>query len=226
MKSFGDKLFQEVVNTQILLWEELEMTNLNHLSYKKAIESIEKIKINKITITHPVKYLSDKALIKAPVNYTKEELIGKYNYLAKNKLPINGVYRLITIIETLFNSILKNILLKFPEKIPDKRKVDVKLALNSDSLMSLKIAIVDSILNEISYKSPMKYAEEFKTYASVDLIGNSIYHQYIEIKATRDIYIHSGGFANGIYLAKAGPLARVNNGESLPLTTNYFFQSY
>jgi hypothetical protein len=52
------------------------------------------------------------------------------------------------------------------------------------------------------------------------------YHKYIEIKATRDIYIHNLGIANEIYKVKANTLARVEAGQFLPIDTQYFLQSY
>lgn len=58
------------------------------------------------------------------------------------------------------------------------------------------------------------------------MLENPIYHKYIELKATRDIHIHNAGYANDIYLAKAGPLSRVKSGTYLPVTVQYFLQSY
>ncbi|MGB6151794.1 MAG: hypothetical protein WBG48_07375, partial [Pricia sp.] len=126
----------------------------------------------------------------------------------------------------LLNFLLKNVLMEFPRKIPSKRKIDASIALSADSIESIKIGIVDNILNEIAYKSPKDYAEEFSKYVGLNLLENPIYHKYIELKATRDIHIHNGGYANDIYLSKAGPLSRVKSGLYLPVTVQYFLQSY
>jgi len=121
---------------------------------------------------------------------------------------------------------LRNVLAEYPSKIPNKRKLDTSLILEADSLETVKFGIIDSLINEISYKSPKDYAEEFHNYVSINLLENPIYHRYIELKATRDIHIHNGGYANSIYLSKAGQLARVKEHTYLPVTIQYFLQSY
>ena len=61
---------------------------------------------------------------------------------------------------------------------------------------------------------------------SINLLECPAYHKYIEIKATRDIYIHNKGNANEMYLSKAGSHARVKAEEFLPIDTIYFLESF
>ncbi|MCH7784640.1 MAG: hypothetical protein IIB06_04375 [Bacteroidetes bacterium] len=226
MESFGDKLFNSVSYTRSLLFAEGELANLTVLANNKAIEIIKEEKNETISIDHPIGWRPDNTPMNSTNKYTKEELINRYRFMSETKLPLDGIYRLVTITETLLNYIFKNVLFEFPGKIPSKRKIDASIALGADSIESIKLGIVDSILNEIDYKSPKEYAEEFNKYVGINLLENPIYHQYIELKATRDIHIHNGGNANEIYLSKAGPLARVKAGIYLPVTVQYFLQSY
>ena len=203
-----------------------EMANLTYISYEKFVEIIKAETKDTIPISHPVGYRPDNTPINSTTNYTKDELIGRYQFLGLTKLPIDGIFQLVTITETLLNEILKNILIEFPRKIPNRRKMDVELALNASSLEEIKISIVDCILNEIAYKSPKDYAEEFNKYVGVNLLENPLFHRYIELKATRDIHIHNAGIANEIYRTKAATMARVKSGEYLPVDIQYFLQSY
>jgi len=226
MNSFGDNLNLIINNARHLLFKQGEMAQLTYISFEKFIEWIDEQENDLIPISYPVGYKADNTPIMNDANYTKEELKGRYAHLGLNKLPIDSIFQLVTIMETLLNEILKSILIEFPNKIPNKKKIDVECVLSSNSIEQAKIFIVDSILNEIAYKSPKDYAEEFNKYTGVNLLENPVFHKYIEIKATRDIHIHNGGNANDIYTTKAGVLARVKSGKYLPVDIQYFLTSY
>ncbi len=226
MEVFGDKLFNAISYTRSLLFTEGELANLTVIANNKFISVIEEEGEETISIDHPVGWRADDTPINSTNTYTKEELINRYKFMSETKLPLDGIYRLVTITETLLNFIFKIVLIEFPTKIPSKKKVDVSVALGADSIESIKIGIVDIILNEIAYKSPKEYAEEFNKYVGINLLENPIFHKYIELKATRDIHIHNAGTANDIYINKAGQLARVKSGNYLPVSVQYFLQSY
>ncbi|EGF92524.1 hypothetical protein ABI_09610 [Asticcacaulis biprosthecium C19] len=56
-------------------------------------------------------------------------------------------------------------------------------------------------------------------------IKDDIWGKYVELKATRDIYVHGDGRANDIYVGKAGALARAKRGDMLPIDSAYFNDS-
>lgn len=224
--NFGDKLYDAISNGRSLLFTQGEMANLTYMSYEKYIQLIEADVNDIITISHPVGYKADNTPINSIREYTKEELIARYNYLGLIKLPIDGILQLVTITETLLNYILKEILIEFPGKIPSKRKMDIETALSANSLEEIKISIIETILNEIAYKSPKDYADEFQKITGLNLLEFPPYHRYIELKATRDIHIHNNGTANEIYINKAGMMARVKSGNYLPVDIQYFLHSY
>ncbi|MET1260044.1 hypothetical protein ABV409_11900 [Flagellimonas sp. DF-77] len=225
-KPFGDRLNEMINDTRGVLFLQGEMAQLTYISYEKFIESINSDESETIPITYPIGLRPDNTLINRTRDYTKQELIERYQLLALDKLPIDGILKLVTLMETLLNDILRKILIEYPSKIPNKRKIDVEKALNATSLEEIKLYIVDNILNDIAYKSPKDYADEFNTYVGVNLLENPIFHKYIELKATRDIHIHNNGIANEIYRAKSGVMARINTDAFLPVTVQYFLQSY
>jgi len=226
MENFGDKLYNLVQNGRSRLFTQGEMSNLTYIAYERMISYINEEEKETIPISHPVGFTAENKSIDSITDYTKEELIGRFQHLGLNRLPIDGIFKLVTIIEILLSYILRDILIEFPGKIPNKRKMDVEQALSATSLEEIKISIIDSLLNEMAYKSPRDYAEEFQKYTGINLLEFPVFHRYIELKATRDIHIHNDGFANDIYITKAATMARVKNGAFLPVDIQYFLQSY
>lgn len=226
METFGDKLYRLISNARSVLFLQGEIAQLTYQSFVKYIEVINENNEPEIQITYPVGFRPDNTTIDSTVTYTKENLIERYQYLGLTQLPINGIYQLVTTIEALLGDILKETLIQFPGKISNKKKLDYELVLGAKSLDEIKLAVVNSILNELAYKTPKEYGEEFEKYVGVKLLEQPIYHRYIELKATRDIYIHNQGVANDIYTTKADRLSRVKSGQFLPVNIQYFLQSY
>ncbi|MGV3630879.1 MAG: hypothetical protein ACO1O6_06725 [Bacteroidota bacterium] len=226
METFGDKLYMRLAEARKNLFLHGEIAQLTYQAFQKYIELISDIKEPEIEVTYPIGYRADNTAINSTHKYPKDFLIDRYHYLGLTQLPINGIYQLVTTIETLLGDILRNTLIEFPVKISNKRKLDFELVLEANSLEEIKISLVNSIINELSYKSPKDFAEEFSKYVGIKLLEKPSFHKYIELKSTRDIYIHNQGIANDIYLAKADTLARVKAGQFLPVDIQYFLQSY
>jgi hypothetical protein len=227
METFGDKLIKIINTSRNQLFLQGEMAQLTYISFEQMTTWVDNQNEDTIPISYPIGYNPDKTtMMSQPHNYSKDDLKERYAFLGLNKLPIDAIYQLVTITETMLNDLLRAILIEFPKKIPNKRKLDIDKVLACDNLDQIKLAIVDTILNEFAYKSPKEYADEFSFYTGVKLLENPVFHQYIELKATRDIHIHNKGFANEIYLNKAGVLARVKSGEYLPVTIQYFLEMY
>jgi hypothetical protein len=226
MEAFGDKLNRRVNEARNILFLHGEIAQLTYQAFDKYVQLINETKETEIEVTYPVGYRPDNTAINSTHKYSKENLIGRYQYLGFTQLPINGIYQLVTTIEALVGDILRETLIEFPVKISNKRKLDFEVVLEANSLEEIKISLVNSIINELSYKSPKDFAEEFSKYVGINLLEKPTFHKYIELKATRDIYIHNQGIANEIYLSKADRLSRVKSGHFLPVDIQYFLQSY
>lgn len=228
METFGNRINDIIQNSKSLLFLQGEMAQLTYLSFEQNVKWVNDLEEGTtIPISYPLGYTADNTPIMSnPRNYSKEELIERYAHLGLNKLPIDAIFQLVTIMETLMNDILRMILVEYPSKIPSKKKVDIDCILSSSSIEQAKFSIIDGILNEFAYKSPRDYAAEFENYTSVKLLENPVFHKYIELKATRDIHIHNSGIANDIYLTKSGVVARVKSGQYLPVDIQYFLYSY
>ncbi len=227
MKTFGDKLIEIIQTSKNQLFVQGEMAQLTYISFEQMVRWIDDQKGDIIPISYPIGYNADKTtMMSEPYNYSKQDLKERYATLGHNKLPIDGLYQLVTITESMLNDILRAILIEFPKKIPNKRKLDIEHILSCDSIDRIKLIIVDTVLNELTYKSPKEYAEEFYNYTGINLLENPVFHHYIELKATRDIHIHNKGIANDVYLNKASVLSRVKSGHYLVVTLQYFLEMY
>jgi hypothetical protein len=98
--------------------------------------------------------------------------------------------------------------------------------LKATTLQEIHLQATDALLNELSYKSPSEFADALQGLLSINLLECPAFHKYVEIKATRDIFIHNRGIANDIYMRKAGSHARVKTGVVLPIDLQYFLESY
>jgi hypothetical protein len=226
MEAFGDKLYGRISEAKNSLFLHGEIAQLTYQAFDQYVQLINETKETEIEVTYPVGYRPDNTPINSTYKYSKEQLIGRYQYLGFTQLPINGIYQLVTTIEALLGDILRETLIEFPVKISNKRKLDFEIVLEASSLVEIKISLVNTIINELSYKSPKDFAEEFSKYVGINLMEKPTFHKYIELKATRDIYIHNQGVANEIYVSKADRLSRVKSGQYLPVDIQYFLQSY
>lgn len=73
----------------------------------------------------------------------------------------------------------------------------------------------------------MLYAKptDYLSYLSAILqlkIDDETVGKFSEAKATRDVIVHANGCANVVYLEKAGPLARAEDGQRLDVGRLYF----
>lgn len=226
METFGDKLFNRVTIARHGLFQQSEFAELTYQAFFKYVLLINGSEDQEIEVTFPIGYKPDNTAINATQKYSKDFLSEKYKFLALTQLPINGIYQLVTTIEAMFCDILRLTLIEFPQKISNKRKLDFEIVLEAKSLDEIKFSLVNLVINELSYKSPKDFAEEFNKYVGINLLENPIFHKYIELKATRDIYIHNQGIANDIYLTKAETLSRVKSGQLLHVDIQYYLQSY
>ncbi len=98
--------------------------------------------------------------------------------------------------------------------------------LECESIDAVHAHAIDALLNDLSRQSPADFAESLNKFTGINLFECGAFHRYLEIKATRDVYIHNRGIANKQYVAKAGQHARVKAGLFLPIDLRYFSESF
>lgn len=225
-ENLGNKI-NKLLNTAVgALFQQGKNAQLTYSAYDEMIKKIQSENLDTYTLTYPIGFNADKTQMLNNSEYETEEIIRQYNFLANNQLAINGVYQLVIIIEATISDLLRMIILKYPQKIGSKRSIKSNVVLSCSCIEELHMKTADSILNELAYKSPKEFAEEYKDFTSINLFEFPAYHKYIEIKATRDIYIHNLGIVNELYIGKTGSHAREKVGRKLPVTAQYFLESY
>jgi hypothetical protein len=225
--SLGNTLYKRIKSARFALMNQSELANLAYIAYDLAVAVFENEKREHIDLTYPIGWNVDNTPMNSrPKRYTKNEFIQSYQVLAFHELALNGVFRLVTIIETMLGDLVRAVVLKYPGKLGKKKTIEMGLVLAATSIEEVHLRATEAFLNELSYKSPHEFARETQTLLSCNLLECPAYHRYIEVKATRDIHIHNGGIANQTYRDKAGSHARLSMDATLPVNLQYFLQSY
>jgi len=226
VENLGDQLNRIVNATQHILFNHGELAQLTYGAFDIAARSMQSSDKEEIEVTFPVGYRPNKTTIESTRKYRKDELLGRYQFLAFHQLAVNGLVQMVTIMEAMLGDVLRAVIIRYPQKLGAKRAVPLQAVLESTSIEEIHLRATDILLNELFYKSPAEFAESAKEILSLNLLECPAFHKYVEIKASRDIFIHNRGIANDIYVRKAGTHARVQSSVELPANIQYFLESY
>lgn len=208
------------------MFDQGELAQLTYGAFDIAVRGMQAMEQEEIEITFPVGYSADKSAIPSTRKYRKDQLLSKYQFLAFHQLSVNALVQLVTIVETMLGDIVRAIVMRYPQKLGGKRTLSIQTVLESTSLEEVHLRATDALINELAYKSPTDFANSMQDLLSVNLLECPAFHKYMEVKATRDIFIHNRGIANEVYFRKAGSHARVKAGMELPADIQYFLESY
>lgn len=224
--TLGNQLFRLVRAAKGALFNQGELAQLTYGAFDLVASNVQKSEAEPIEISYPVGYKPDKTAILSTKRYSKQDLLNRYQFLAFHQMPMNGIAQLVTITESLLGDILRSVVVRYPHKLGGKRTISLHLALEAQSIEEVHLKATDSLLNELSYKSPAEFAEALEPLLSINVMQCPAFHRYIELKATRDIHVHNRGVVNETYLKKSGSHARASKGTFLPVDITYFLESY
>jgi len=209
-----------------MMFDQGELAQLTYGAFDIAARSMQEMEEEEVEVTFPVGYKPDRTAMSSTRKYRKEQLLSKYQFLAYHQLSVNALVQLVTIVETMLGDVLRAVVVRYPHKLGGKRNLSIQSVLESTSLEEVHLRATDTLLNELAYKSPAEFAESFQQLLSVNILECPAFHRYMEVKASRDIFIHNRGIANDVYVRKAGSHARVKSGVGLPADIQYFLESY
>lgn len=224
--NIGNTLYLLVSNARHALFDQGELAQLTYGAFDVVATNVTNSDVPEIEISFPVGYRPDKTSILSTRKYTKQELLARYQFLAFHQMPVNGIGQLVTITEALLGDIVRTVIVRYPQKLGAKRSIQLQAILEAQSLEEVHLRATDALLNELSYKSPAEFSEALNNLLSINLLECPAFHKYVEVKATRDIYVHNRGLINETYLKKSGSHARARNGAVLPVDIPYFLESY
>ena len=78
----------------------------------------------------------------------------------------------------------------------------------------------------MSYDRPSKWFAYFEDFAKLGCPTPHEIERFAECKASRDVLVHNKGTANKVYLAKAGKLARFQEGERVTIPDDYHGETW
>lgn len=226
LPNLGNALYQLVTTARHSLFDQGELAQLTYGAFDVAANNVGASESETIDISYPVGYRPDKTTILNTVKYTKQQLLSRYQFLALTQMPLNGLAQLVTITESLLSDVVRAVIVRYPQKLGTKRTMQLQRVLEAQNLEEVHMHATDSLLNELTYKSPSDFASALDDFLSVNLLDCPAFHKYVELKATRDIHVHNRGFVNETYLKKAASHARAREKMLLPVDIHYFLDSY
>jgi len=157
-----------------------------------------------------------------------QELKEIYGRFISRELYENFIVSAVSQFESTLFEVLRLVIIAYPKKltlniqgVQTDRNVPLEVLLQSSSLDGALAEVIRRRINSISYASPQAYLEYLNRIAGITITDPS-FHDYLEIKATRDLIIHNAGIINDIYIQKSGNKARGAIGERLTIDARYF----
>jgi hypothetical protein len=225
-KTFGDELWEICRQHFIRIIQLGELGQLAFSSFEKTITAIDEKDSEEFRVHYPIGLNQDGTPLIGDKSYAADDLKRAYTHLSNTELPITLIYHLVTHTEAWFSDLVRAIAAKYPKKIGPKKQIAISTALQATSIQSLRILATDHLVRDLTYKSPQDFAETVTPLFGINLLEIPPYHKFVELKATRDIYVHNRGIANDVYVRKANHFARSKPGELLIVNNQYFLDNY
>jgi hypothetical protein len=136
----------------------------------------------------------------------------------------SNIVNIVSRIEAFIQECLVIAILQHPEKLgvlAEKSGIPVDMFLDYEDRDELLARYVASRCEGLMFSKPSEYLAKACKVLAIELRKDTI-DDYIEIKASRDIIIHSSGEINKQYVEKAGSKARGDVGDELVIDQAYF----
>jgi hypothetical protein len=137
------------------------------------------------------------------------------------------IVSMVTLVEDYLATFIKIIFKQYPHKLTVNiqgvsvdRTVRLDTVIDASSRQEILDSIVDGRIASLFYASPATLFEYLNHAFQFEIEGD-IADSFIEIKATRDLLVHTDGIVNEVYLLKAGSMARAEIEERVLLDRQY-----
>ena len=221
----GDQLYNLTKQTQGTLFELGEYFQLSFRSHELMILNISESKDGQWTLKYPLAEYQNSTPLIGTKDYNKDDLIAIYYSFNSRFLPLHCIYSLVMICESVFVDAIRSILICYPKKIENNKKIMISHVFKYNSLESIRQSIFSEYINELTSLSPPDLAHHLEKIFGFNLYESPVFHKYIELKVTRDTLMYNNGIANHAYVVHAGSHARVKQDQLLPVNVEYFLTS-
>lgn len=131
----------------------------------------------------------------------------------------------VSLFEDFLFDLLRTWLAAFPQSLSSE-PLELRTVLEASGTEAVVGAVVDRKLHALAHQRPGDWFKFLKRLSGIDGPAEHDIARLAEIKASRDVLVHNNGIANAVYVRKAGPLARRNDGEKLSISSTYHRESW
>jgi hypothetical protein len=156
---------------------------------------------------------------------TEKDLPGKAHLYVTEYLTAATFQQFVSLFEDFVFGVMRQWLLAYPQRL-ERKQIPVAVVLTAADLASVKLAVVNRELNELSYRRVREWFSYLEDLVKLGCPTADDIDRLAEIKATRDVYVHNRGVAGAIYVEKAGDKKRCDVGQRLDLPEQYHRESW
>lgn len=163
----------------------------------------------------------------------KSKIVELLRQSIKTDMYSSSLGNCISIVEFFLGQLVTFVLTKYPQKLSCDAngsakadgKVSLKTILDAKSLDDVIDDLVQKKVVSLFYASPNDYLQYLEKVLSIP-VTESVFYNYVEVKATRDLIVHNNKKVNDVYICKAGKYARTNNtSQMIPVNKMYYEKS-
>ncbi|RTR33631.1 hypothetical protein [Shewanella atlantica] len=110
--------------------------------------------------------------------------------------------------------------------LSQERNLSTGAVLSAGSYENLITEIIHNELNKVAYGSIHKWIKQINKYLSYKVISDSDLLLLAEMKATRNLLVHTDGVCNKIYLEASGEQARFEIGDRVTIDYTYLYHAH
>jgi hypothetical protein len=152
--------------------------------------------------------------------FTEADLTSLSQYYITFFLAPVVLQRLTAAFETYVFGVLEILLRKNPGCL-DAKPISLGELLKKGSIEAVIDEAIQRKLNDLRFDRPSRWFEFLNTVERLGCPSEDEIASIAEMKATRDVIEHNNGFANAIYVEKAGRKGRFNEGEPIDVSDEY-----
>ena len=132
--NIGNTLYRLTSEARHSLFNQGELAQLTYGAFDVVANNVTSSPNEVIEISFPVGYRPDRTSILSTRKYQKAEMLSRYQFLAFQQLPINGLVQLVTIIEVLLGDVVRTVITRYPQKLGSKRSISLQVVLEAKTL--------------------------------------------------------------------------------------------
>lgn len=156
---------------------------------------------------------------------TQAELTTKSRGYLAEQLAEATFQQCISTFESFFFELLRLWIIAYPQRLGG-RQVDFKSVLGLPDKDAITQLVVAKEVSEILYDRPAGWFKYLKDKLGLDCTSADEIDRIAEAKASRDVLVHNRGFANKVYVSKAGSLARFKDGDKIDIPEHYHRETW